>query len=99
MKATGLTHGPFYNHFSSKEAMMAESVDHGLQGILDGLEAVGNSPEGKAKYIEDYLNAVHRDAPGEGCAVAALASEVRHAPQVRGPFTTQLKAIVEKMKS
>jgi len=25
MKATGLTHGPFYNHFDSKEELMAES--------------------------------------------------------------------------
>src|SRR6202044_3740203 len=31
MKATGLTHGPFYNHFDSKEALMADSVMHGMQ--------------------------------------------------------------------
>src|SRR5271155_3143577 len=39
MKATGLTHGPFYNHFDSKEELMAESVVHGFQRTLDGLNA------------------------------------------------------------
>ena len=28
MKATGLTHGPFYNHFPSKQGLMVEAIRH-----------------------------------------------------------------------
>ena len=40
MKATGLTHGPFYNHFDSKEELMAESVLHGFNTTMERLDAV-----------------------------------------------------------
>jgi len=32
-----------------------------------------------------------------GCAVATLASEVRHEEQVRGGFTEQLKSVIQKL--
>src|SRR3984885_2047922 len=55
MKATGLTHGPFYNHFDSKEALMADSVMYGMQTTLDGLEATDGSAKGWAEYVKKYL--------------------------------------------
>jgi TetR/AcrR family transcriptional regulator, transcriptional repressor for nem operon len=99
MKATGLTHGPFYNHFDSKEALMAESLLHGMQKTLDGLETTEGSAKGRAEYVKNYLSGAHRDACGAGCMMAALASEVRQQPQARGPFTTRLKSIVAKTAS
>jgi TetR/AcrR family transcriptional repressor of nem operon len=98
MQATGLTHGPFYNHFPSKEALMAESVEHGLKNTLAGVEQVGNSPKRKAVYLDSYLSTAHRDAPGNGCTIAALAADIRQeSSQVKGPFTAHLKATIEKM--
>jgi TetR/AcrR family transcriptional repressor of nem operon len=98
MKSSGLTHGPFYYHFSSKEALMAESVEHAMQqGAFDVLAPIGTTPESKAKFIQSYLSAAHRDSLGKGCVIAALASEIRREPAVRGPFTTQVKAFVEKL--
>jgi TetR/AcrR family transcriptional regulator, transcriptional repressor for nem operon len=99
MKATGLTHGPFYNHFDSKEALMADSVMHGMQTTLDGLEATEGSARGWADYLKRYLSVAHRDACGAGCTMAALAAEVRQEPLVRGPFTARLRAVVETMAS
>src|SRR5260370_42113861 len=64
MQATGLTHGPFYNHFPSKEALMADSVEHGLKSALAGVEQVGSSPTRKAEYLDSYLSTAHRSAPG-----------------------------------
>ena len=92
MKATGLTHGPFYNHFDSKEALMADSVMHGMEATLDGLEETEGSAKGWADYLKRYLSVSHRDACGAGCTMAALAAEVRQEPLVRGPFTARLKA-------
>lgn len=97
MKATGLTHGPFYNHFASKEALMAESIEVALRESLDDLNAVDSSAKGKAEYVRRYLNTSHRDAPGHGCAMAALASDICKEPAVRAPFTQHVKALVDKM--
>jgi TetR/AcrR family transcriptional regulator, transcriptional repressor for nem operon len=95
MKATGLTHGPFYNHFDSKEELMAESVLHGFQTTLDRLKATEGTAKGRAEYVKRYLSAAHRDAPGAGCTMASLSAETRHEPKVRGAFTDRLKAVIE----
>jgi len=99
MQASGLTHGPFYNHFPSKEALMAESVEHGMKSALAGVDRVGNSPRRAAKYLDRYLSTAHRDAPGKGCTMAALAADIRQQSQVRRTFTAHVKAIIEKMVS
>src|SRR5258705_12553271 len=67
MQATGLTHGPFYNHFPSKEALMAESVGHGLRNTLAGVEHVGSSPGRKAEYLDRYFSTAHPDGPRGAC--------------------------------
>jgi len=100
MKSSGLTHGPFYYHFSSKEALMAECVEHAMRrGTFELLEPIVTTSERKAKFVRSYLNATHRDSPGKGCVIAALASEIRQEPTVRGPFTSQVKAYVERLAS
>jgi TetR/AcrR family transcriptional repressor of nem operon len=97
MKATGLTHGPFYNHFDSKEALVAESLEHGMDKSVRDLDAIEGSARGKAEYIERYLSRKHCDEVGKGCLLASLASEVRREPQARGPFTLRLKSMVERL--
>jgi TetR/AcrR family transcriptional regulator, transcriptional repressor for nem operon len=99
MQATGLTHGPFYNHFPSKEDLMAKSLEHGMQSSLASIEQVGNSAKKTAEYLDRYLSTAHRDAPGKGCTMAALAADIRQQPEVRRTFTAHVKAIIEKMAS
>jgi TetR/AcrR family transcriptional repressor of nem operon len=97
MKAAGLTHGPFYNHFASKEALMAETLTCALQRDISGYDRYPATENGLAKYISEYLHEQHRDDPGKGCSVAALASEVRQHAELREPFTIQLKGIIQKL--
>jgi TetR/AcrR family transcriptional repressor of nem operon len=97
MKAAGLTHGPFYNHFASKEALMAETLTRELQRATSGFDKLPPTQEGIAQYVDYYLSEDHRDDCSGGCAVAALASEVRQEEQVRGPFTEQLKSAIQKL--
>jgi TetR/AcrR family transcriptional repressor of nem operon len=99
MQATGLTHGPFYNHFPSKEDLMAKSLEHGMQSTLATIEQVGNSTKKTAEYLDRYLSTAHRDAPGKGCSMAALAADIRQQSVVRRTFTAHVKAIIEKMVS
>jgi TetR/AcrR family transcriptional repressor of nem operon len=97
MKATGLTHGPFYNHFASKEALMAESVTEASAQALAGIGRAAPSEKGKVAYLGGYLSTAHRDRPGEGCVVAALAAEIGREPGVRAAFTAHVKATFEKL--
>ena len=97
MKATGLTHGPFYNHFASKEALMAESLAHASGKSLEGMASVSADAAGKETYLRGYLSAAHRDAPGEGCLIAALGSEVVREPGVRAVFTAHVRSALEQM--
>ena len=97
MQATGLTHGPFYNHFASKEALMAESTLHGSEHSRAALDAATISPKAMRQYVRDYVSAAHRDAPGHGCLLAALAGDARKQPAVRPAFTVHLKSIIGKL--
>ena len=99
MKATGLTHGPFYNHFDSKEALMAECITHAGDAALGALDAAGQTPVGMRAYVRDYMSHEHRDGRADGCLVAAFAA---HSGQPDGgqgisaSLTTYLKSVVDR---
>ncbi|WP_405504107.1 TetR/AcrR family transcriptional regulator [Streptomyces purpurascens] len=81
MKAAGLTHGGFYKHFASKEALLGEATAHAFDALTqyhkDGLEQHGGQ-RGAAQQalIDTYLSPGHRDSPGDGCPVAALVTDI-----------------------
>jgi TetR/AcrR family transcriptional repressor of nem operon len=97
MKEAGLTHGPFYNHFESKEALVAESLACVSHKVLEGIDATTPDAKGKAGYLAAYLSEAHRDSPGAGCPVAALAPEIAREPGVRGTFTTHIRSTLERL--
>jgi TetR/AcrR family transcriptional repressor of nem operon len=96
MKATGLTHGPFYNHFASKEALVAECLAYTSKKTLDSLGVVPG-PDGRAQFAQIYLSEAHRDHAGRGCLMAALATDIGREPAVKGMLTVHLKAMLGKM--
>lgn len=71
MKAAGLTHGGFYGHFASKDALIAQTIAH-----LLSREPASNTDLGR--WIEAYLSPAHRDHAGSGCPTAGLAALLRH---------------------
>ncbi|WP_161993479.1 TetR family transcriptional regulator [Muricoccus nepalensis] len=83
MAAAGLTHGGFYSHFASKEALAAEACGQAFgRGCTrwEGFAAAADG-EGFARLLEYYLALAHRDAPGQGCAGPTfLAEAARDAP-------------------
>jgi TetR/AcrR family transcriptional repressor of nem operon len=81
MKEAGLTHGGFYAHFESRDALLAEAVEHAgikssaaLRERMRGRVDAGASP--LRALVEEYLSELHMDAPTLGCPVAALGSEM-----------------------
>ena len=95
MKAAGLTHGPFYNHFASKEALMEESLAHEFQKLSAEFDRLPATQEAKAQFVDYYLSEGHRKDCASGCPVAALASEVRQQEPIRSTFTEQLKRVIQ----
>ncbi|MGI9154124.1 MAG: TetR/AcrR family transcriptional regulator [Rubrivivax sp.] len=89
MKEAGLTHGGFYAHFDSRNAMMAEAMDRA------GQESAARLTQGMAlrksrgasdlrALVEAYLSDRHLEDIEAGCPVAALACEVpRQSPEVQ----------------
>lgn len=95
MKAAGLTHGGFYVHFDSKEALLAEAAGRALEGASGGWQALiaahGDDPLGAV--ARSYLSSAHRDNPGAGCAIAALGADMSRAgPAVRDAVTERTRA-------
>jgi TetR/AcrR family transcriptional repressor of nem operon len=99
MKSAGLTHGPFYNHFSSKEALMAEAVELAMGQSIALMEKYCIGSDAKAKYVAAYLSTTHRNNPGTGCPIAAMAVEVGRDVRLKEPFTRQLKNLLQTMAS
>ncbi len=80
MKAAGLTHGGFYNHFASKDALVTEVCDAAFAdslGLLADLLCQDAEGEPLARVVDDYLSPAHRDAVDGGCPSASLVGGVR----------------------
>ena len=97
MKATGLTHGPFYNHFESKEALMAECLTFAGEKAIADIVSVKKSPKKKAEYVNHYLSKEHRNESGSGCITAALGSQIKNEPLTKETFTAYTKTVLEKL--
>jgi TetR/AcrR family transcriptional repressor of nem operon len=95
MKAAGLTHGAFYAHFESKQALQEAAVAHGMGVARERVQGHGATKKGRKEYVDGYLTMRHRDNPGGGCAMAALGSEVgRSTSELRASFEGGLEEVL-----
>lgn len=99
MKEAGLTHGAFYSHFASREAMLAEAAGKACAESAARVAEVGASaPPGMAleAMLAAYLSREHVEQLEAGCPLAALGSETsRQAPEVRRVATRHVKATID----
>jgi TetR/AcrR family transcriptional regulator, transcriptional repressor for nem operon len=99
MKEAGLTHGGFYAHFDSREAMLAEAADRaGASGMEVLARVAATAPPKKAleAMLRAYLSKEHVEGRESGCAIAALGSEMpRQAPKVRRAATRRVKEMID----
>jgi TetR/AcrR family transcriptional repressor of nem operon len=82
MKAAGLTHGGFYNHFGSKEELGRAAIREVFDTAIAGLRQRFAGADTEAKrvaalngYIARYLSESTRDNPGRSCPMAALGTD------------------------
>jgi TetR/AcrR family transcriptional regulator, transcriptional repressor for nem operon len=100
MKSVNLTHGGFYGHFDSRNALVAAALE---QALAEGGEASAAyvSERGALtvkSIVNSYLSPAHRDHPSSGCAIPTLAGEVGRAdPEIRAIMAQQLAKSFEIM--
>lgn len=99
MKKVGLTHGGFYAHFASREAMLAEAADRaGAESVATLTRVAAAAPPQQAlrSLIRAYLSKEHVENAETGCPVAALGSETpRQASRVRRAATRRIKEMID----
>lgn len=99
MKEAGLTHGGFYAHFSSREALLAEAADRaGAEAVASAAAIAAAAPAGQAlqQMVQAYLSELHVQGIELGCPIVALGSEMpRQAPEVRHAATRRIKEMID----
>ena len=101
MKEAGLTHGGFYAHFDSREALVIEAFAYAMDRSVEHWRkiAADTPPEKRlSTIIYSYVSTVHRDDPGRGCAVPTLGAEIaRESAKTRKAFAAKLEQLIEVM--
>lgn len=70
MKEAGFTQGGFYNHFKSKDALVAAVMEKAMQDRADSPNAGS-----LAAQVASYLSASHRDNVEAGCPLSGFAGD------------------------
>ncbi|MGQ0618393.1 MAG: TetR/AcrR family transcriptional regulator [Panacagrimonas sp.] len=99
MKEAGLTHGGFYAHFASRDAMLAEAADRAGADAVASVASIAahTTPEVALQaMVNAYLSDAHLKNVESGCPVVALGSEMpRQAPEVRRAATRRIKEMID----
>jgi TetR/AcrR family transcriptional regulator, transcriptional repressor for nem operon len=88
MKEAGSSVGGFYKHFNSRDELVIEALAEAFKD-LDRWE---QEAEDLPALLRFYLGEEHRDCPEAGCAITALAGDIRHASKgVKAVYTERVK--------
>lgn len=101
MKGAGLTHGGFYAHFESKEALVAAAVEEAFE---QGRRRFGRLTDNRkgldalAVFVDIYVTMDHRAHPERGCPIATIASDLpRQGPAVREVFDAGVAGLIGRI--
>lgn len=102
MGAAGMTHGGFYNHFASKEAVEAAACEHVFAKSVAAMEAIaGIAGAGERRrafeaYRNRYVSPAARDAAAPNCPMVAFAGDVsRQSREVHEAYAAGLRAYLD----
>lgn len=100
MKRAGLTHGGFYAHFASRDALLAEALARAGEDSQARLQRSVAAGEARSRdafraLVESYLSERHLQSAESGCPVAALASELpRQSEAVRAAGAARIASLI-----
>lgn len=101
MKRVGLTHGGFYAHFDSREALVQAVIAEMFTDSTQRMQPLWQQSDPAERLntlIDYYLSETHRDSPAEGCPMPALVSEVGHLPdEAKAIFTQGVASMLQRL--
>ncbi|WP_411339164.1 TetR/AcrR family transcriptional regulator [Sphingopyxis sp. J-6] len=101
MARAGLTHGGFYAHFASKDALVKEAIGAmfaDARARTEEIDAKGD-PRGVLRaYVDFYLSPAHRDSRDRGCPLPTLSGDFARAqPATRERFGAGVEGIAGRL--
>jgi len=107
MADAGLTHGGFYGHFASKDALVARACALAFEESAGRWrhridQAQGDRQAARQSLVDQYLTVAHRDAAGHGCAAPALSGDVAREASgkpVHAAYLQGLKTLIDLWES
>ena len=101
MSEVGMTHGGFYAHFPSKDALVVAAVEAAFEDKRDHFDRAGEglSPADQlSQFVDSYVSAVHRDRPERGCPVTTLSIDLpRQGGAARAAYDAGVKRLILRL--
>jgi TetR/AcrR family transcriptional repressor of nem operon len=105
MKEAGLTHGGFYAHFDSREALLVAALERASEESYQIVARVAEQRAGKGvsafrALVETYLGDEHLGSLEIGCPVAALGSEMaRQSQMLRDASAVRVQRLIASVRA
>jgi TetR/AcrR family transcriptional repressor of nem operon len=105
MKEAGLTHGGFYAHFDSREALLVEALERAGRESFEALARAAEQRAGKGvsafrSLVETYLAEGHLASLETGCPVAALGCDMpRQSQTVREASSMRVQRLIAAVRA
>ncbi len=101
MARAGLTHGGFYAHFASKDALVTEAIGTmfaDARARTEKIDAAGDPRAVLRAYVDFYLSPAHRDSRDRGCPLPTLSGDfARSQPATRDRFGAGVEGIASRL--
>ncbi len=102
MREAGLTHGGFYAHFPSRDALLVAALERAGRNSAERLARQRPAKVGRSAFrtfVDGYLADGLLDAHDAGCPVAALCSEMpRQSEPVRRASAERVRGLVRHVQ-
>lgn len=100
MHAAGLTHGGFYGHFPSKEALVAEVAEASLARSAARWERIAreDAPDtALRRIVGSYLDPARVAEADSGCVLTTLGPEVARRPEARPGIAASVRVMADAL--
>ena len=103
MAQVGLTHGGFYAHFKSKDALIEAALEEMFRAAKERSEPIiasADSREALRAYLDFYLSPAHRDGRDRGCPLPALSGDFARGDAAGRPrFSAGIETLFGRLES